>query len=625
MKTKILTNAAGCDSVVTLTLNVKEASVGSNSKTVCRGELPLLWEDSTWTDAGIKTKILTNAVGCDSVVTLTLTVNEPTTGDTTAYVCAGTDFYWHGAVALDGAQITLTNAVGCDSVVTLHLITRPVYHQDVNLTVCDKQIPYTWNGIVCPQAGDYVFNSVTAAGCDSVVTLHLAVDSFSASDTAAAICRADLPYTWHGKQLYDAGTLKDTLVNSVLCDSIITLTLTVNEPTTGDTTAYVCAGTDFYWHGAVALDGAQLTLTNAAGCDSVVTLHIITTPGSLLAKDTTVCAEALPLVWADSTWTEAGTKTAILTNAAGCDSVVTLTLHVKGSCCSPMEATMTVPDVCADDPSMDVTVTMQRGAFTSYSVHYTNVPGNTMLFRDTVVNDAPADQSAPVTLTLPVPHDAFDRTRYPRPDTYGMTMTLYNACGDSLRLASDTFDVFFPSWILDQHWDDVIAVLNERYNGGYTFSDIKWFRDGDVLEGEKEMYIYLPHQLWTTPDEQYHPYWYQALLTRTDDGKSIMTCPMIPYHIDSTNILTEPYVAVTPTFVPHENPVVHVMTNTEGTYWLYDAVGKLLHTADYEPCVHDVFDIQLYGAQAMYILVFTPRNESKPLQKRYRVFKVLVY
>jgi|GEM_PF-4876600 len=776
------TNAAGCDSTRTLHLTIRHASVGTNDTTVCRNDLPLLWEDSIWTDAGVKTKILTNAAGCDSVVTLTLsvnvptagdtaavactsftwyrttytnsgsythmltnkagcdstltlqlTINQPTTGDTTAYVCAGTDFYWHGAVAQDGAQMTLTNAAGCDSVVTLHLVTLPVYHQDVNLTVCDKQMPYTWNGITCTQAGDYVLDSVTAAGCDSVVTLHLSVDVFSASDTAAAICRADLPYTWHGKQLHDAGTLKDTMVNSVLCDSIITLTLTVNEPTTsdttatacssftwhgttytasgdydylttnangcdstrtlhltinqpttGDTTAYVCAGTDYYWHGTLANDGAQLTLTNAAGCDSVVTLHLITKPVSSYAKDTTVCAEALPIVWADSTWTEAGTKIAILTNASGCDSTITLTLHVNNhccpdtihniaevnicdtllpytwtaahtltidqageysdtlrnddgcdsilyfltlttyTCCAPMEATMQVPDVCADDASMEVTVTMQRGAFNAYRVHYTNAPGNAMPFRDTVINDAPANQSSPVTLTLPVPHDAADRTHYPRPDTYGIAMTLYDACGDSLHLASTTFDVLFPSWLLDQHWDDVIAILNDRYNGGYTFSDIRWLRDGEIIPGERELYIYLPHQLWTTPEEQHHDYAYQALLTRADDGKSILTCPMTPYHIDSTNVLTEPYVAVAPTIVSHENPVVHVMTNTQGTYWIYSLTGKLLRTADYEPCDHEVFDIRLFEAQTMYILVFTPRHETKPLKEKYRAVKVMV-
>jgi len=138
------------------------------------------------------------------------------------------------------------------------------------------------------------------------------------------------------------------------------------------------------------------------------------------------------------------------------------------------------------------------------------------------------------------------------------------------------------------------------------------------------LYIYLPHQLWTTPEEQHHDYAYQALLTRADDGKSILTCPMTPYHIDSTNVLTEPYVAVAPTIVSHENPVVHVMTNTQGTYWIYSLTGKLLRTADYEPCDHEVFDIRLFEAQTMYILVFTPRHETKPLKEKYRAVKVMV-
>jgi|GEM_PF-4984641 len=731
--THLLTNAAGCDSTLTLQLTINQPTNGAKDTTVCADALPLLWEDSTWTAAGTKTKVLTNAVGCDSIVTLTLYVNQPTTSDTTAVACDS--IVWHGITyTMSGDyDYQTTNAAGCDSTRTLHLTIRHASVGTNDTTVCRNDLPLVWEDATWTDAGVKTKILTNAAGCDSVVTLHLAVDVFSASDTAAAICRADLPYTWHGKQLHDAGTLKDTMVNSVLCDSIITLTLTVNDPTasdttatacssftwhgttytasgdydyqttnangcdstrtlhltinqptTGDTTAYVCAGTDYYWHGTLANDGAQLTLTNAAGCDSVVTLHLITKPVSSYAKDTTVCAEALPIVWADSTWTEAGTKIAILTNASGCDSTITLTLHVNNhccpdtvhniadvnicdtllpytwtaahtltldqageysdtlrnddgcdsilyfltlttyTCCAPMEATMQVPDVCADDASMDVAVTMQRGAFNAYRVHYTNAPGNAMPFRDTVINDAPADQSVPVTLTLPVPHDATDRTHYPRPDTYGIAMTLYDACGDSLHLASTTFDVLFPSWLLDQHWDDVIAILNDRYNGGYTFSDIRWLRDGEVIPGERELYIYLPHQLWTTPEEQHHDYAYQALLTRADDGKSILTCPMTPYHIDSTNVLTEPYVAVAPTIVSHENPVVHVMTNTQGTYWIYSLTGKLLRTADYEPCDHEVFDIRLFEAQTMYILVFTPRHETKPLKEKYRAVKVMV-
>jgi len=625
------TNAVGCDSIVTLRLITDNPSTSDTADVICRSSLPYMWHGKVLTDAGTLEDTLVNSVGCDSIVTLTLSVNEASVGDTTAHICAGDDFMWYGVLAHDGDQMTFTNAVGCDSIVTLRLVMNPTYHQEVNLTVCNMQLPYTWNGITCTQADDYIFSGSTVLGCDSIVTLHLAVDAFSASDTAASICRADLPYIWHEKVLTDAGSLKDTLVNAVDCDSIITLTLTVNEATTGDTTAHVCAGDDFMWYGVVAHDGDQITFTNAAGCDSVVTLHLAIgncCPDTVHRESAiSLCDTLLPYTWTtyrDIPITQVGSYTDTLRNAAGCDSIIYYLQLSTYDCCAPLRAAIRIPDVCADAATMDIIIDSLQGSLYAYRVHYTNAAGNTMPFRDTTVTGLSYIKGEPFIITLPVPNDPNDRRNYPRPDTYALSLTLYNTCGDSIQWVSVPFNVLFPSWILDQHWDDVIALLNDRYNGGYTFSDIKWLRDGEILPGEYEPYIYLPHQLWTSEEHTYQPYTYQALLTRTDDGKSIMTCPMIPYHIDSTNILTEPYVAVTPTYVPHENPVVHVMTNTRGTYWVYDMTGKLLQTADYEPCYHGVFEIWLNPTQTIYILVFTPRNEAKPLQKKYRAIKVVM-
>lgn len=146
----------------------------------------------------------------------------PTTGDTTAYICAGTDFYWRGNIAHDGYQITLTNKAGCDSVVTLHLIEDTYTTAD---TVAAKCAPMTWYEHNCTETKDYVhtFTGVNVSGCDSIVTLHF----------------------------------------------------TLLTATAADTTAHVCANFDFYWRGNIAHDGDQITLTNKAGCDSVLTLRLI--------------------------------------------------------------------------------------------------------------------------------------------------------------------------------------------------------------------------------------------------------------------------------------------------------------------------------------------------------------
>ena len=91
--TYTLTNAAGCDSVVTLNLTIVNSNTGTDVITAC--------DTYTWIDGNTytannntATHTLTNAAGCDSVVTLNLTINSVT--DITT--------------SLNGLTITATNA-----------------------------------------------------------------------------------------------------------------------------------------------------------------------------------------------------------------------------------------------------------------------------------------------------------------------------------------------------------------------------------------------------------------------------------------------------------------------------------------------------------------------------------
>ena len=72
---------------------------------------------------------------------------------------------------------TLTAANGCDSTVTMYLT---ILHSDtvsVELIVCDS---YEWNGITYTESGDYTQTLTAANGCDSVVKLHLTVNDCNA-------------------------------------------------------------------------------------------------------------------------------------------------------------------------------------------------------------------------------------------------------------------------------------------------------------------------------------------------------------------------------------------------------------------------------------------------------------
>ncbi len=175
------------------------------------------WNGNTYNAAGTYKDTLTNAAGCDSIVTLTLTVNPAVTGSQTATICANQlPYIWNGNTynAAGTYKDTLVNAAGCDSIVTLTLNVTPAVTGSQSATICANQLPYTWNGNSYNAAGTYKDTLANAAGCDSIVTLTLTVNPAVTGSQTATICANQLPYNWNGNTYTTAGTYKDTLVNA---------------------------------------------------------------------------------------------------------------------------------------------------------------------------------------------------------------------------------------------------------------------------------------------------------------------------------------------------------------------------------------------------------------------------
>ncbi|MBO7502061.1 MAG: T9SS type A sorting domain-containing protein [Paludibacteraceae bacterium] len=143
-------------------------------------------------------------------------------------------------------------------------------------------------------------------------------------DTTAIICSKELPYMWHGAIAEDGATW--TTENSAGCDSIVTLHLIVNEFSTGDTTAIICPDElPYMWHGAIAEDGATWKTENSVGCDSIVTLHLVVnaTP-EIITLDTMVCDTLMPFTWRGIQFTgNGGEKEEMTYTANGCIKTIT--------------------------------------------------------------------------------------------------------------------------------------------------------------------------------------------------------------------------------------------------------------------------------------------------------------
>ncbi|MEQ8624908.1 MAG: T9SS type A sorting domain-containing protein [Vicingaceae bacterium] len=178
-----LTNAAGCDSVVILNLTMNYSSKSSDTVSVCDN---YTWNvnNTTYTTTGIYKDTLTNATGCDSIVTLDLTINNTINNDT---VTACERYTWNANntnYTTSGTYMdTLTNAAGCDSTVTLDLTINYSTTSNDTVTACDR---YTWNANTYTTSGIYIDTLTTTAGCDSVLTLELTIDSVSDLSTTTA-------------------------------------------------------------------------------------------------------------------------------------------------------------------------------------------------------------------------------------------------------------------------------------------------------------------------------------------------------------------------------------------------------------------------------------------------------
>jgi len=333
-KKAVLVSVAGCDSIVTLQLSVMPVYNVTDGADVCASELPYAWAGGTFTAAGTKTHTFKTVQGCDSVVTFTLTVLPEYNVTDGATVCASElPYAWAGGTftAAGTKTHTFKTVQGCDSVVTFTLTVLPEYNVTDGVTVCASELPYAWAGGTFTAAGTKTHTFTSVQGCDSVVTFTLTVlPEYNVTD-GATVCASELPYAWAGEMFTAAGTKTHTFTSVQGCDSVVTFTLTVLPEYNVTDGAAVCASElPYAWAGETfnAAGTKTHTFKTVQGCDSVVTFTLTVLPEYNVTDGVTVCASELPYEWTGEMFTAAGTKTHTFKTVQGCDSVVTFTLTV---------------------------------------------------------------------------------------------------------------------------------------------------------------------------------------------------------------------------------------------------------------------------------------------------------
>lgn len=254
-----------------------------------------------------------------------------------ASVCRGDRYVGNGFVvepamttdasvtAVNMSRIILGSDGGCDSIVTLNLAVNdaPVVH--IFDTICNGDIYSRYGFDNLDRAGEYNVVHYATVGCDTTVTLHLEVLDLHAAITRT-VCEGDI-VDFAGEALSQSGEYSDTLTGRNGCDSVVTLFLNV-IPREVHYNAYICEGGTYTWNGVTYSNAAVDTVrfTNSLNCDSLEILHLSVIP-SVTRQEITLC-EGQTYNFYGSVISESGEYSHILRNSLDCDSTIILDVTV---------------------------------------------------------------------------------------------------------------------------------------------------------------------------------------------------------------------------------------------------------------------------------------------------------
>lgn len=558
-------------SVITIRLIVDKPTYVKETASICSGE-KYRWYGEVLTKGGTYEKRLKTSTGaCDSIMELELTEYPSYMIDQEARICQGEKVrFANKDLTTTGNYFdTLQTINGCDSIIHLHLVVNPKYLFEEEVNTCSTE--YEFHGRILDKTGIYYDSLKTAAGCDSIYKLTLHIYPTFYSEKTVSICD-DKTYKFFGRELSETGVYYEEYISSHGCDSVYKLDLTVNKSYRFEESATICDYEKYKFQGK-SLNKTGIytdTIPTSCGCDSIYTLNLRVRKTTRDTIHASICLGD-PYVFAGETLYEDGVymDTVYDPDGDGCEMNI---LYLR-TVASTVISTARVDDACADDKLYQIKYQYTGATPISYSLYY-DKKARLMGFRDVL--------NAPFTNAIYDSIPQFVDKIYLRPDMYNVRVVFDNgACDPSQSVYDLSFMIKYPSWVIEQNWNDVVAVLNQDYNGGYTFKQYDWFVNNTIFEENTKSYLYAPQYLHAG-DMVY------AQLTRDDEDVAICTCPIVIRDM-SSELKSEEPILISLSRSQHR---LQIACKEQFTYSLYDVYGHLIMNAEGSGNENTYIDLQ---------------------------------
>ncbi|MDP4798852.1 MAG: MopE-related protein [Crocinitomicaceae bacterium] len=269
-------NAAGCDSIINLSLTINNANTSTLNITNCG---PYTLNNQTYSASGTYTQLTQNVAGCDSTITLNLSV----VGSLTYYQDLDNDGFGNAAVSQSGcAAITgyVTNSTDCDD------NNNAIYPGAVD--VPGNGIDEDCNGFDAPlQLGIYQFAATVDCATQDVAATNTSTNwTFSDFTAQGSTCASGGGVFnrsgWNQTALFDAAQYNEFTITGANCSNLNLAKLALNHRTSstgGTPTIFVRSSLDNFtanidtiassWNGNVALADTVLLPATFANVSTV--------------------------------------------------------------------------------------------------------------------------------------------------------------------------------------------------------------------------------------------------------------------------------------------------------------------------------------------------------------------
>jgi len=241
----------------------------------------------------------------------------------------------------------------------------------------------------------------------------------------------------------------------------------------------------------------------------------------------------------------------------GCDSVITLNITILQ--CT--ELTTSAPEEICGDENLNINYTITKGLMPTSG--YVKCGGDNFSIRI-----LPSEgRSGVIQVVRNIP-----------PGIYPNAMLYLNdpTCDRTISIPIP-LTVKFPSSIIAQKWNNVLAIYNSKKNGGYDFVAYQWFKNDSIIPGPEAQHSY--YYVGTDNELDFNAY-YHVVLTTTD-GVTVQSCPFYP--ADKYAEPTEPQpdvnvadsatmVQVAPTIV-NAGENLYINSELEGEAQLFNTSG----------------------------------------------------